>query len=271
MNVGAADVNIRAKNKGTILALDIGNSNITVGVITHRESQVFCRFATDLQAIPEEYSDWLEKAIRGAGLSAFEFEVSVIGSVVPSLTVVVAEAVRIATGTSPIVVDTTSFPDMRVLVDTPGEVGVDRLSNCAAVGHLFGGPAVVVDLGSATTFDVVDEDGNYRGGVIAPGAHMIGRALSRDTAQLPLVEFAKPRQIIGKSTVECMESGIYWGYVHMIRGLLESLFVELKYRPKVIATGGLAGKVEEDLELIDEVVPELTVVGLVLAYEQVEN
>ena len=271
MNAGASDADIQQKDERQFLAVDVGNSNITIGVVRGREIGQCWRFATEHRRTADEYGTLLGAALRDVGITPADIEAAVLGSVVPPLTDVVREAVGSVTGISPLMVTAASIPGVEALVDFPAEVGVDRVLNCAAAGELFGGPAIVVDLGSATTFDVVDVDGNYRGGIIAPGVTMVTEALFRGTSQLPRVQFVRPERIVGKNTVECMQSGIYWGYVHMVRGLLESLFVELGDRRRVIATGGLAGQVVEDVNLIDEVVPDLTLYGLALARERLEG
>lgn len=271
MNAGAGEAGDEQGDKGPVLAVDVGNSNITVGVAVGREIEARWRFATEHRRTADEYASLLGATLKDAGIEASDVEGAVLGSVVPPLTDVVGEAVAAVTGVSPLVVTATMIPGVEALVDFPAEVGVDRVLNCAAVGELYSGPAIVVDLGSATTFDVVDVDGNYRGGIIAPGVAMVTEALFRNTSQLPRVQFARPERIVGKNTVECMQSGIYWGYVHMVRGLLESMFDELGERPRVVATGGLAGQVVEDVSLIDEVAPDLTLYGLALAHERMEG
>ena len=271
MNAGAGEAGDEPGDGLAVLAVDVGNSNITVGVVRGRDIEARWRFATERGRTADEYAVLLGAVLGEAGLERADFKAAVLGSVVPPLTDAVGEAVELATGASPLVVTATTIPGVRALVDFPAEVGVDRVLNCAAVGEIFGGPAIVVDLGSATTFDVVDADGNYRGGIIAPGVAMVTEALFRNTSQLPRVQFVKPERIVGKNTVECMQSGIYWGYVHMVRGLLESLFTELGDRPRVVATGGLAGQVVEDVDLIDEVAPDLTLYGLALARERMEG
>ena len=271
MNTGAGGANNEDGGERLVLAVDVGNSNITVGVVRGREIGQSWRFAAERARTADEYSLLFGVTLHDAGIKKEDVTASVIGSVVPPLTETIIDAVAATTGVAPLQVTATSIPGVRVLVDFPAEVGVDRVLNCAAVGEIYGGPAIVVDLGSATTFDVVDGDGNYRGGIIAPGVAMVTEALFRNTSQLPRVQFARPGRIVGKNTVECMQSGIYWGYVHMVRGLLESLFEELDERPRVVATGGLAGQVVDDVKLIDEVAPDLTLYGLALARERIEG
>lgn len=254
-----------------LLAVDIGNSNITIGVLRGHELEHCWRFATERNRTADEYSLLLGVTLHHAGLSGNDLTAAAIGSVVPPLTRTIIAAVAATTGVAPVEVTATSIPGVRSLVDFPGEVGVDRVLNCAAVAELFGGPAIVLDLGSATTFDVVDDDGNYAGGIIAPGVAMVTEALFRGTSQLPRVQFARPARIVGKNTVECMQSGIYWGFIHTVRGLLEALFVELGHRPRVIATGGLAEQIVDDIDLIDEITPDLTLLGLGLAYERLNG
>ena len=268
MSAGSPDNPDGGDGHGRLLAIDVGNSNISIGVLRARAIEHSWRFATERGRTADEYALLLGAALDRAGIEFGDLAAAVIGSVVPPLTATISEAVAATAGVTPLPVSATTIPGVAVHVDFPGEVGVDRVLNCAAVAELFGGPAIVVDLGSATTFDVVDEDGNYTGGVIAPGVAMVTEALFRGTSQLPRVRFARPERIVGKNTVECMQVGIYWGYVHQVRGLLESLFAELGQRPRVIATGGLADQVIADINLIDEVAPDLTLLGLAIAHER---
>ena len=271
MSAGAGETGDEQVDERPVLTVDIGNSNITVGVAVGRQVEARWCFATERGRTVDEYAVLMGAALQDADIAPADIHGAVLGSVVLPLTDVVGGAVAAVIGVGPLVVTSTTIPGVKALVDFPGEVGVDRVLNCAAVGEIYGGPAIVVDLGSATTFDVVDVDGNYRGGIIAPGVAMVTEALFRNTSQLPRVQFAKPERIVGTNTVECMQSGIYWGYVHMVRGLLESMFAELGERPRVVATGGLAGQVVEDVSLIDEVAPDLTLYGLALARERMEG
>ena len=268
MSAGSPDTPNGGDREGRLLAVDVGNSNITVGVLRGRAIEHSWRFATERGRTADEYALLLGVTLHHVGIQKGDLTAAVIGSVVPPLTATISEAVAATAGVTPLPLTATSIPGVAVHVDFPGEVGVDRVLNCAAVAELFGGPAIVVDLGSATTFDVVDEDGNYTGGIIAPGVAMVTEALFQGTSQLPRVRFARPERIVGKNTVECMQTGIYWGCVHQVRGLLESLFTELRQRPRVIATGGLADQVIEDISLIDEVAPDLTLLGLAIAHER---
>ncbi len=159
--------------------------------------------------------------------------------------------------------------DMKIIMDRPSEVGADRLVNAVAAHKLFGGPLVVLDFGTATTFDVIDEEGNYLGGVIAPGVNLSIKALHMAAAQLPMVAIEAPRNVIGKNTVEAMQSGVYWGYVAMIEGLLARIRKQQGIdHMKVVATGGLAPLFTKAVDEIEHLHGDLTMLGLLMIYRR---
>ena len=157
---------------------------------------------------------------------------------------------------------------IKILVDRPDDVGADRLVNTVAAYASYGGPLVVVDFGTATTFDVIDDDGNYSGGIIAPGINLSLEALHRAAAKLPRVAIGRPARVIGKDTVSAMQSGIFWGYVSMIEGLVERIAGEFGAKLTVVATGGLAPLFAEATECIDHLDTDLTLRGLAMVYRR---
>ena len=254
-----------------LLALNINNTNISIGAFNGMELVRSWRVHTDRDRTSDEYELTLRSLLGTAGLGLRDFTGLILGSVVPPLTPVVARGAEGALGIEARVVRPESIPGTRALVDNPSEVGVDRLLNCAAVRSLYGGPAIVVDLGTATTFDVVSGEGDYLGGVIAPGMGTSAEALFRTTSQLPRIEIRRPASVIGKNTVACMQSGVYWGYAHLVRGTLEAIGRELGGLPKVLATGGFAQVIADAVGIVDHVNPSLTLQGLAVVHEALED
>lgn len=249
-----------------LLALDVGNTNITVGAFKGESLQRTWRLSTDLKKTTDEYGVAL-KSLWPAELGPVEW--AIYGSVVPDLDRTIETAVRQYLGVKPEVVSYLSPLGIRLKVDKPREVGVDRILNALAVYRLYGGPAVVIDFGTATTFDCVSIDGEYLGGAILPGPRLAAAALHEHTAQLPEVAVAKPKRVIGKNTVECIQAGLYYGYLGMLERVLHETIAEMgtgRRSPKFIATGGLAKLFAGDLANIPQV-PDLTLQGLRLAHE----
>lgn len=249
-----------------LLALDIGNTNITVGAFSGVQLLKSWRLATDTKKTADEY---------GVALSGMisrhlpTIDAVIYGSVVPALAPVIESAVKSYFGIDAVAVLPKSPLGFKVLVDHPREVGVDRLLNALAAYHYFGGPAIVLDFGTATTFDCISARGDYLGGAILIGPLAAARALAEFTAQLPRVELRKTKRIIGKNTVECIQAGLYDGYLGMIDRVLRKTLAEMKSRrTRVVATGGLAAIFAKDIPLVRHFMPELTLQGLRLAHER---
>jgi type III pantothenate kinase len=205
--------------------------------------------------------------LGGAGIAFEQVTGSILASVVPPLTTVFQELIERYMGQQVLVVGPGIETGVEIRIDNPAETGADRVANTAAVHRLYGGPAIVLDIGTATTFDVVSEKGEYMGGAIAPGLGISAEALVRRTARLPKVELEPPPSPIGRSTVTAMQSGLVFGYVGLVRELITRLKTELGGKPKVIATGGMADMVAEWVKEIDIVNPRLTLEGLRIIYE----
>jgi type III pantothenate kinase len=216
--------------------------------------------------LADEYAMLLKELLGEAGLGFESIDGAVMASVVPPLTAIFQELAERYLGQHALVVGHGVKTGVHIRIDNPAEVGADRVANTAAVQKLYGGPAVVLDLGTATTFDVVSDQGEYLGGAIAPGLGISAEALVRSTARLPKVALSVPEQAIGRSTVSAMQSGLVFGYVGLVKELVGRLKVELGGNSKVIATGGMADLISEWTHVIDIVNPRLTLEGIRIIY-----
>jgi type III pantothenate kinase len=246
-----------------LLAVDVGNTNLTVGVFAGDRLIRQWRIATDLRRT----SDWYARALKCPFRKLPSLPTAVVyGSVVPPLDKTLEAAIRKAFGVKPAAVTPRSKLGFKLKVRTPSQVGADRVLNAMALKALLGGPAVAIDFGTATTFDCVDAAGDYVGGAILLGPNSAARALHEFTAKLPLVKIRKPATVIGKDTVHCLEAGLYFGYVGMIREVLGRTMSEMGGRPAVVATGGLAPLFLADLPGVRHE-PDLTLHGLRFAHD----
>ena len=251
-----------------LLAVDVGNTETMLGVFREHELAWHWRMRT----VPDRTADELALLFGGFlehhGLS-FDRNVSavVLSSVVPQATQALREMVREYFRFDPVVVEPGTKTGIPIRTDNPREVGADRIVNAAAAVHRYGSPVIVVDFGTATTFDAVSEKGEYVGGAIAPGVQISGQALYRETARLPRVELVAPRSVIGTSTVEALQSGLVFGYAAMVDGMVDRIAKELG-SPAVVATGGLAPVMLEQCERLDHHEPWLTLEGLQLIFDR---
>ncbi|NPA15367.1 MAG: type III pantothenate kinase [Deferribacteres bacterium] len=250
-----------------LLAVDIGNTNIVIGVYRGKELVNFWRVGTDRKKTIFEYAVVISGLFSLNGLPAGSVKDAVISSVVPPLTGVIKETLSFLFDIEPLIVGPGVKTGMPVLVDNPKEVGTDRIVNAVGAYSKYGGPLVVVDFGTATTFDAVSAKGEYLGGAICPGIGISLEALFRETAQLPKVDFKKPRRVIGKNTIESMQSGIFYGYVSLVDGMVERMKKELS-GAKCVATGGYASAIAHESSTIEVVDPWITLEGLRIIYEK---
>lgn len=249
-----------------ILCCDVGNTQVTLGAYEGPELLGQWRLASDARKTADEYGALISQCLAKAeGLP--RARAVAVGSVVPALTPVFEELSRRYFGLEPLVVGPETRLGLKLKVDNPAEVGADRILNALAAWKLHGAPAVVLDFGTATTFDCVSSRGEYLGGAICIGPQLASRALSAGTAQLPEVELRKPARVVGRNTLECLQVGLYQGYLGMIRAVLKETLREMGGRPKLLATGGLARVYAPELGI--RVVPDLTLQGLRLACELV--
>lgn len=253
----------------SLFCIDIGNTNIVMGLYQAERLVCHWRIATDHQKMADEYAMLILDLFDRSRRNPAEVEGIIVASVVPPLTGIYEELSRRYFDRVPLVVSAgvRARTGVRVLLDNPAEVGADRIVNAVAAYRRYGGPACVVDLGTATTFDLLSTEGDYLGGAIAPGIGIAAEALFQRTAKLPRIELVPPPSAIGKNTVQAMQSGLFFGYVGLVEGLVARFRAELGPDLKVIATGGLASIVAAETDAIDAVDPWLTLDGLRLIWE----
>lgn len=254
-----------APKQGKLLAVDIGNTNITIGAFDRGNLLHQWRLSSQPFRTVDEYAVTLTQILQGAG---FEANRLILGSVVPPLEVEWERLASVKLGLEVRIVHPTDPRLMPLSVDHPEEVGVDRVVDSWCALQKFDAPLVVVDIGTATTFDVVGPDGDYQGGIILPGLELGAEALFRRTALLPQVTVKKPPSVIGKNTVDCIRSGLYFGWLEMIQGLVSRVKAEFSGKVTVVTTGGLARTFAEDWAFADCVEPNLTLEGLQLVDER---
>ncbi len=253
-----------------LLVVDIGNTHAKFGLFDVEERRLLAswRAVTDHERTADEWGVLVERFLALRSLRLSDVRDAIISSVVPPATAAVAEMVGTYVGVSPLVVGADVDVGIPIRHVNPEEVGADRLVNAVAALHRYGAPCVVIDLGTATTFDVISPEGAYVGGVIAPGLELSAEALFRRAARLFKVEYRFPPAVIGHSTVTAMQSGLLWGYVGLIEGLTRRVVAELGQPATVVATGGLAELLAEQTEAIHVVDQELTVDGLFLIWQR---
>lgn len=245
-----------------IITIDAGNSNVVVGVFQQDRLAHVWRFATDPDRMPDEWWAILKPLSDADSVSLEDASGAIIASVVPRLTPKIVAMVQDRLHLEPIVVSNNLDMGIGVRTDNPAEVGADRIVNSVAVQHLYHAPAIVVDFGTATTFDVISAEGDYIGGAIAPGVQLALDALTGRAARLSSIELRVPEQAIGSNTVHSVQSGTVLGYVELVNGMLERISSELGNNPAIIATGGLGKMFEVHCPLIQAWEPDLTLFGL---------
>ena len=251
-----------------LLAIDIGNTNITMGVFDGERLVATWAVSTDTKKTADEYAVLLTSLLSGSGLAFEDIDQISIACVVPPLLATIEDlCARYINNVHPLIVGPGIKTGVRILMDNPREVGADRIVNTAAAHRLYGGTVIVVDFGTATTFDVISKNGDYLGGAIAPGIGIMADALFTRTSKLPTVELIAPEKTIGKNSVEAMQSGIMFGYVGLIENLVTRIRKELGEKAKVIATGGLSVLFASETKIIDKVNKDLTLIGLRLIHE----
>ncbi len=241
-----------------LLAVDIGNTNIVLGLFSEN------RLSSRHRILTERAGDVKVHIKRG-------IDAAIIASVVPQKTGIVSREIKKQSGVKPVIVTWRMIKGLRIALRGKNQVGIDRLVNAAAVRRLYGSPAVIIDFGTATTFCALDRAGRYLGGAITSGLEISKEVLHERTAKLPLIEIRKPKSAIGQNTVDAMRSGLFYGYVDMVEGMIKRFKAKLGRGAKVIATGGLSKLIASGTDMIDVVDPDLTLKGLNIIYREMKR
>jgi type III pantothenate kinase len=250
-----------------LLAIDVGNTNVTLGVFEGEELKARWRLAPDVNKLADEYGVLMVNLLAHEGIGCEQIDAAVMVSVVPDLDPVFESVCRRYFSVRPLMVSAGVRTGLRILYDSPREVGADRVADAVAAIKLYGPPLIVVDLGTGTVFDAISKDGDYVGGAIAPGLGIAAEALFQRAARLYRVELARPKSAIGRNTVAAVQSGVIFGYVGLVEGIVARFKEELGEEAKVVATGGWAELVAQETDVIDVVDTNLTLMGLRFIYE----
>lgn len=251
-----------------LLVIDVGNSNTVLGIYQGQELKQDWRVGTDKYRTVDEYAMLINDLFRLSGLSFSDLDDVIVSCVVPPMLNTLEMLCRQYFELTPYVVGPGIKTGMPINYENPREVGADRIVNAVAAYEQCHCSLIVVDFGTATTFDVISADGAYQGGAIAPGVGISAEALFDRASKLPRVEFSRPPQIIAKNTVNSMQAGIFFGYVGLVEGIVGRMKLEIEPEPKVIATGGLAAPIAAATDYIDLVEPLLTLEGLRILYQR---
>lgn len=251
-----------------LLVFDIGNSNIVLGTYEGKKLLRHWRISTDRQKTGDEYGMLINNLFRFQGIRMSDVTAIIISSVVPPLVVPLAKMCERYFRLRPLIVGPGIKTGIKLKYENPREIGADRIVNSVGAYEQFGGPLIVVDIGTATTFDIVAENGDYLGGVIAPGIGISSEALFQRAAQLPRVALVTPRTIICRNTVNAMQAGVIFGFVGQIDEIVRRIKAEMREDMRVIATGGMAKMISRESKTIDKVDNFLTLTGLRVLYER---
>jgi type III pantothenate kinase len=250
-----------------LMAINSGNTNAVFALFEGEKKRFVWRAATDGRRTADEYAVWLTQLMALEGIKRTDVSGAIVANVVPQAEFNLKQLCRRYFGCEPMVIGDKSVKlGVKVLLDRPEEAGADRLLNAVAAGRRYKMPAIVVDLGTATTFDCMDKDGSYLGGAISPGINLSMEALHMGTAKLPRVAVRKPDMVIGRGTIPAMQSGVFWGYIGLIEGLVSRIQAEHGTKMSVIATGGLAPLFAEATKIFDHIDVDLTLAGLADVY-----
>ena len=253
-----------------VLAIDIGNTNIVIGAFAGKQLLNDWRISTDPSKLADEYGILIRKMLKLSSIDHDEFEGIIISCVVPPLLSAMTNMCLRYFNISPKVVSIEEELGIQLLYDNPQEIGSDRIVNAIGAYKEYGGPLIVVDFGTATSFDAVSADGSYLGGVIAPGIGISVDALFARAARLARVELRRPGRVIGKNTAECIQSGFYYGFLGQMEEIIRRMKEEIGDKPRVIATGGLARFIAADSQLVDRVDANLTLKGLRVLFDRIK-
>lgn len=245
-----------------LLAIDVGNTHIMLGVYREDQILIYWRLATRKESTEDELGIVVKNLLHNSHLKLSDIKAIAISSVVPPLMYSLERMSNKYFEIDPLVIGPGIKTGLNIVTDNPREVGADRIVNAVAAYNLYGGPLIIVDFGTATTFCAISESGDYLGGAIAPGIGISMEALFERAAKLPRVEIVRPEHVIGKDTISGMQSGIIFGFVGQVDGIVRRMVEELKARPLIIATGGFASLIARESETIGKVNPLLTLEGL---------
>ncbi|GGG87806.1 type III pantothenate kinase [Paenibacillus radicis (ex Gao et al. 2016)] len=251
-----------------ILVIDVGNTNIVLGVYKGKELLHHWRLSTNRSATVDEYGINIHNLFHYAGLKLDQMDGVIISSVVPPLMRALEQLCLKYLRKTPLIVGPGIKTGLNIRYENPREVGADRIVNSVAGIEKYGSPLIIVDFGTATTFDYIDGDSNYLGGAIVPGISISTEALYQRAAKLPRIELVRPKSVIGRNPITSMQAGIIFGYAGQVDGIVKRIRSEFKVSPRVIATGGLAELISAESETIEEVDPLLTLEGLRIIYER---
>lgn len=254
-----------------LLAIDVGNSNIVIGVFDDKRIVESWRLSTDKTKTADEYRLLLYQLLHQSNISTDFIDGVIISCVAPSVLTSLREMCVRQFGREPVLVGSGLDVGVKILYDNPKELGADRIANSVGGYVEYGGPLIIVDFGTSTNFDVVSANGEYLGGAIAPGARISSEALSERAALLPKIDMRFSPQAIGKNTMASMQSGLYFGFLGQMEEIIRQIKNELPQEPKVIATGGLAPLIAARSELVDIIDPDLTLKGLQIILERVSS
>ncbi|PIY32952.1 MAG: pantothenate kinase [Candidatus Infernicultor aquiphilus] len=250
-----------------ILVIDVGNFHTVIGVYKEEKLLGHWRISTNLKKTEDEYGILVKGLLDNSKLSLADIKGIVISCVVPPIIWILKKMSADYFKVSPIIVGPGIKTGIYIKTDNPKEVGADRIVNAIAAYKLYGGPVIIIDFGTATTFCAVNKDGVYLGGAIAPGIEISAEALAEKTAKLPKIEVTKPQHSIGSNTIAAMKSGIFFGYLGLTNELIRRFKRELGEDSLVVATGGYSELIGNECNLIDKINPFLTLIGLYLVYE----
>ena len=250
-----------------LLAIDIGNTNTTLGVFEGEQLRATWRIATDVQRMPDDYAVLMLNLLRHRGIDIVDIKDGAMSCVVPPLTTTFTEMFQKYFNITPLVVGPGMKTGIRIRYDNPRELGGDRISNTAGALSLYQPPIIVVAMGTATAFDTISKEGDYLGGAVAPGIAIAAEALYARTAALPRVELVRPKKAIGSNTQAAMQSGIIFGYAGLIDGVVARIEKELGQKATVVATGGYASVIAKEAKSINEVNPNLTLIGIKVIHD----
>lgn len=250
-----------------LLVIDIGNTHAVIGIYKEEQLISSWRVASDKTKTSDEIGILFNELFKVKDISPSEIRAGIISSVVPTITPNVVEMCQDYFKLAPLLIGPGLKTGLNIKYENPKEVGADRIVNAVAAINLYGGPLIIVDFGTATTFCAVSQNGEYLGGVICPGVLVSAEALFSKASKLPRVEIVKPEKIIGKNTVSSIQSGLYYGYTSQVDGIVKQMQAEQNWQAKVVFTGGLSQLLAEGCTTVDIVNPNLTLEGLRIIYE----